>query len=138
MKSFKISNIGELHNLYVTTDTLLLADVFNGFRDLAFDVYKLDPSHYVTAPSLSWSAALKLTKVNLELLDDIDMHLFIDKAIVGGYANVVELYAKANNKYLLDYGLDFDHEKPTSYILCTDCTNEYGDCMMKFLPIGGF
>ena len=132
--TFQLQNLGELHDLYVSTDTLLLADVFDGFRKLVYDVYKLDPAHYVTAPSLSWSAAMKVTKANLELIDDIDMVNFIDKAIVGGYAAVVEHFGKANNKYLEDY----EPEKPTSYILLTDCTNEYGAAMKKFLPTGGF
>ena len=108
--------------------------MFDGFRDLAYDVYKLDPAHYVTAPSLSWSAAMKETKVNLEIIKDIDMSLFIDKILIGGYSAVVEHYAKANNIKLEDY----DPEKPTSYILSTDCTNEYGATMKKYLPKGGF
>ena len=132
--TFQLKSLGELHDLYVSTDTNLLADVFDGFRDLAYDSYKLDPAHYVTLPSYSWSAALKITKVNLELINDIDMSLFIDQVILGGYAAVVEHYAKANNKYLEDY----EPEKATSYIFSTDCTNEYGAAMKKFLPKDGF
>ena len=118
----------------MSTDTHLLADIFDGFRDLAYDVYKLDPAHYVTSPSLSWSAAMKETKVNLEIIKDIDMCLFIDKILVGGYAAVVEHFAEANNTKLEDY----DPEKPTSYIFSTDCTNEYGATMKKYLPKDGF
>ena len=70
---FQLKNLGELHDLYVSTDTNLLADVFNGFRDTIYKAYSLDPSHYVSAPSLSWSAALKKTKVELELITDIGM-----------------------------------------------------------------
>ena len=80
---FQLKSLGELHDLYVSTDTNLLADVFNGFRNTSMNTYSLDPAHYVSAPSLSWSAALKMTKVELELLDDIDKVLFIDKCMVG-------------------------------------------------------
>jgi len=132
--TFQLQNLGQLHDLYVSTDTHLLADVFNGFRDSTHSQLQLDPAHYVTLPSLSWSAALKVTNVNLELIDDIDMHLFVEKAMLGGYSAVVEHFAKANNKYLKNY----EAEKPTSYILLTDCTNEYGAVMKLFLPIGGF
>ena len=132
--TFQLQNLGQLHDLYLSTDTHLLADVFNGFRDLAYDVYKLDPAHYLTAPSLSWEAALKVTKVKLQLLDDIDMSLFADNMMNGGYAAVVEHFAKANNTYLKDY----DSEKPTSYIFSTDCTNNYGAAMRMSLPTDGF
>ena len=132
--TFKLQNLGQLHDLYLSTDTHLLTDVFNGFRDLAYDVYKLDPAHYLTAPSLSWEAALRVTKVKLQVLDDIDMSLFVDNMMLGGYAAVVEHYAKANNKYLDDY----EPEKATSYILNTDCTNNYGAAMKMSLPTDGF
>ena len=133
-KTFQLKNLGELHDLYLSTDTHLLADVFNGFRDLVYDEYKLDPAHYVTIPSLSWSAGLKVTKVKLQLINDIDQANFVDRCLIGGYAAVVEHYAKANNKYLEDY----DSEKPSSYILSTDCTNQYGAAMKQYLPTGGF
>ena len=132
--TFQLQNLGQLHDLYVSTDTHLLADVFNGFRDSTHSQLQLDPAHYVTLPSLSWSAALKVTNVNLELIDDIDMYLFVEKIKLGGYAAVVEHFAKANNKYLKNY----EAEKPTSYIFSTDCTNNYGAAMKMSLPVGGF
>ena len=61
------------------TDVLLLADVFENFRKKCLEYYALDPAHHYTAPGLSWDAALKMTKVNLELLDDIEMHLMVEK-----------------------------------------------------------
>ena len=133
-KILGLKNLAELHDLYLSTDTNLLADVFNGHRDMAYKEYQLDPANYVTAPSLSWSAALKKSKVKLQLIDDVDMSLFVDECLTGGYAAVVEHYAKANNPYLKEY----DPEKPNSYILNTDCTNQYGACMKMHLPTGGF
>ena len=63
--------------------------------------YKLDPLHYYTAPGLSWDALLKHTKIDLELLTDMDMHLFIEKGMRGGISMVSKRHAKANNPLLL-------------------------------------
>ena len=63
---------------------MLLADVFETFRKSTLDKYKLDPAHFMTAPTLSWSACLKLTKVKLELITDPDMSMFIDMSLIGG------------------------------------------------------
>ena len=76
---FKLKNIGDLHDLYMNTDVMLLADVFEGFKTQCMKKYKLDPAHIMTAPSLSWFACLKLTKVKLELITDPDMSMFIDR-----------------------------------------------------------
>ena len=77
--TFEMNTLGDLHNLYVETDVLLLADCFEKFRQFALLNYKLDPAHFISAPSLSWESALLKTKVNLEIPQDIDMHLFIDR-----------------------------------------------------------
>ena len=53
-KGFKIKNLGEYHDLYVQSDTLLLADVFEKFRDMCFEIYELDPGRFLTAPGLAW------------------------------------------------------------------------------------
>ena len=74
-----MQTMGDYHDLYLKTDVLLLADVFENFRKKCLEYYALDLAHYYTAPGLSWDAALKMTKVNLELLDDIEMHLMVEK-----------------------------------------------------------
>ena len=71
--AFKIRNLGEYHDLYLKTDILLLADVFENFRKTCLNHYKLDPSHYMTSPGLSWDAMLKMTEIKLDLISDIDM-----------------------------------------------------------------
>ena len=82
---------------------MLLADIFQTFRKTCMDAYKLDPLHYYTAPGLSWDALLKHTQINLELLTDIDMHLFIEKGMRGGISMVSIRHAKANNLHNADY-----------------------------------
>ena len=63
-KEFKLKNVGEYHDLYVQSDTLLLADVFENFRNICIKVYELDPAHFLTVPGLAWQAFLKKTDVN--------------------------------------------------------------------------
>ena len=77
-KAFEIINLGEYHYLYVQIDTLLLADVFENFRSMCHEIYELDPSKLLSGPRISWEAALKTTKVKLDLLTDIDMLLMVE------------------------------------------------------------
>ena len=89
--------MGDYHNLYVPTDVVLLADVFKNFRRVCQEKYGLDPAHHYSAPGLSWDALLKKTGVELELLTDLDMHLFIERGMRDGISMVGKRYAKANN-----------------------------------------
>ena len=102
-KVFGNKNMGDYHDLYLKNDVLLLADVFENFRETCLKYYKLDPAHYYTAPGLSWDACLKMSGVNLELLTDVDMYLMIEKGIRGGISTITHRYSKANNKYMKDY-----------------------------------
>ena len=78
-EAFEIKNLGEYHDLYVQCDTFLLADVFENFRNKCIEIYELDPAHFLSAPGLAWKACLKKTKVELELVIDIDMLLMVEK-----------------------------------------------------------
>ena len=111
-KDFEIKNLEEYHNLYVQSDTLLLADVFQNFRNMCLKIYELDPAKFLSAPGLAWQASLKKTKIKLDLLTDIDMLLMVEKGIRRGIYHSVYRYAKANNKYMKDY----DQNKESSYI----------------------
>ena len=101
-KNLVNKNLGAYHDLYVQSDTLLLADVFENFRNMCIKVYELDPAHFLSAPGLAWQAWLKKTEVKLELLTDVDMLLMVEKGIRGGICHAIHRYAKANNKYIKD------------------------------------
>ena len=53
---FKLNNLGDYHDLYVQSDTLLLAYVFENVRDMCLKEYELDPAHFVSLPGLAWQA----------------------------------------------------------------------------------
>ena len=74
-----MKNISDYHNYYLKEDVLLLLDVFEKFISRSLEIYKLDPSHYFSSPGVNWNAVLKITQVKLELISDIDMHLFIER-----------------------------------------------------------
>jgi hypothetical protein len=133
--TFGLKTLQELHDLYMDTDVVLLADIFENFRNFSLKNYGLDPAHFSTAPALSWSAAMKYTKVVLELPDDPDITLFIDRGLVGGISMISNQYAKANNPGL---GEKWDPQELQSYIMLVDCNNQYGWAMSQFLPTGGF
>src|SRR5271156_816226 len=134
-KEFGFKTLREYHDLYHASDVLLLAGVFENFRDTCLNRYKLDPAWYYTSPGLAWDAALKLTSIELELLSDYDMILMIKHGIRGGISTISNRYARANNKYM---GEAFDCNKPSSYISYLDANNLYGWAMSKPLPTNGF
>ena len=119
-KTFEMETLQDYHDLYLKTDVLLLADVFENFRDVCQENYGLDPAWYYTAPGLAWDAALKVTKVELELLADPDMLLMIEKGIRGGVSMISTRYGKANNPYMGD---SYDPNQPTKYISYLDANN---------------
>ena len=94
---FKLNNLGDYHDLYEQSDTLLLADVFENFRGMCLKEYELDPAHFLSLPGLAWQTCLKKTNIELELLTDYDMLLMVEKGIRGGICHSIHRYAKANN-----------------------------------------
>jgi hypothetical protein len=133
-RTFGCRNMGDYHDLYNRTDVLLLADVFETFRQTSLRQYGLDPAHYYTSPGLSWDALLKKTGIQLELLTDYDQHLFIEKGLRGGISMVSKRYARANNPRVAGY----DSTQARSHIMYLDANNLYGWAMSQPLPTGGF
>ncbi|XP_051159269.1 uncharacterized protein LOC127280359 [Leptopilina boulardi] len=131
---FNCQTFNDYVHLYMKTDVLLLADVFENFREQCLNAYRLDPAHYYTTPGLTWDAMLKYTGITLQLITDIDMMMFIESGIRGGISQCCNRYAKANNPYMDQ----FDPTQDTQYIMYFDANNLYGWAMAQALPIGGF
>ena len=126
--------MGDYRDVYVQTDTLLLADVFEKFRGKCIEIYGLDASYFYSAPGLAWQACLKKAGVKLELLTDIDMLLMIEKGIRGVMCQSTHRYAKANNKYMKNC----NNKTESSYLTYLDANNLYGWAMSQKLPVNGF
>ena len=133
--TFKMKTFKDYHKLYNETDVLLLADVFENFRNLCLKIYGLDPVYYYTAPGLAWDACLKMTNINLELLSDPNMLLMFEKGIRGGISIISNRYGEANNKYM---GNRFNKNKLNKYLMYLDANNLYGCAMSEKLPIHSF
>ena len=130
-RRFKLKILGEYHDLYVQSDTLLLADVFENFRNMCIEVYELEPAHSLSLPGLAWQACLKKTS---ELLTDYNMLLMVEEGIRGGICHAIHRYAKENNKYMKNY----DKNEESSYIQYLDVNDLYGWAMSQKLPLNGF
>ena len=120
--------------MYVQSETILLAGVFENFRNMCLQIYELYPIYFVSAPGLVRQACLKKTGVKLELLTDYGMILMIEKGIRGGICQATHRYAKANNKYMKNYNKNIE----SSYIEYLDANNLYGWAMSQTLPVNGF
>ena len=103
-KDFEIKNIGEYHDLYVQNNTLLLANVFENFINMCLEIYEFDPAKFLPSPRLAWQLPLNKAKVKFDLLTDIHMLLMVEKGTRGGTRHSSNRYAKANNKYIKNYG----------------------------------
>ena len=116
-EELQMNNLDDYDDLYVQSDTLLLADVFENFRNEFIEIYELNPAYFVSAPELTWKACLKKTEAELELLTDPNMLLMFEEGIRGGIKQSSHRYAEANNKYMKNY----DKNKESSFLITTDC-----------------
>ena len=97
-----MNTVGDYHDLYVKSDALILCDAFERFREMTVEYYKLDACHFFSAPGLQWQAALKMSKVCLDLIVDPIMYNMFELGTRGGVSMVSKKYSKANDKYLDD------------------------------------
>ena len=103
-KDFEIKYLGEYHDLFIQSDTILLADVFENLRNMCINIYKLDPAKFLSTPGLEWQAAIKIAKVKLGLLPDIDILLMVKKVLEEEYVPLfIYQYAKTNYKCIKNY-----------------------------------
>ena len=133
-EEFKCKIMGDYHDLYLKSDVLILADVFENFRETGKEYYNLDPAHYFSCPGFARDAMLKMTDINLELITDIDMYQMIESSLRGVVSYIANRYSKSNNKYLSDY----DKNKESSYLMYLNANNLYGWAMSQPLPTGRF
>lgn len=132
--TFGCQDLGQYSDIYLKSDVLILCDVFENFRKISLDKYKLDPAQYFTLPGLSWDAMLKLTNIELELLTDITMLHYFKSSIRGGISQCTLRKHVANNRFLPNY----NPSEPSSFIAYLDATNLYGHSMSQYLPSHGF
>ena len=134
-REYSVKNLGEFHDIYLISDTVLLADCFESFRDICLKSYGLDCVHYVSLPGYAWASALRMSKCKLQLLTDIDMYLFIENSIRGGLSVISKRKSTCNNKYVPE---TYDSSKEAVYIMYFDCTSLYSTAMRYPLPTHDF
>lgn len=133
-EKFEMKSFADYHDFYLLLDVCLLADAFQQFRKLIYTTYQLEPCLFYGVPSLAWTACMKYTQYELDLLTDIDMYNFLESSIRGGFASVTKRYTKANNKYLNDY----NPEEKNIFLILLDVVNLYGWSMSNLLPESQF
>ena len=133
--TFGCRSFRDYHDIYLVSDVVLLADFFEKFRDLCLRSYGLDPAHYFTAPGMAWDAALRMTGIELDLLDNEEMYTFFERSIRGGISQISKRFARANNEQCGDA---YDPLKPITHLIYLDANNLYGWAMSQPLPTGKF
>ena len=146
-KTFKCKDLLEYSELYLKTDICHLSDVFQKFSDFTYKTYNLDPRHSYTLPGFSWQAMLKMTKIELELISDSDIYLYLMDTIRGGICIVNKKFVRANNKYIRKVHNESSDKKvmkkiktndSNKFIMYLDAKNLYGRSMSKPLPYKNF
>ena len=133
--AFGCETIADYHDVYLQLDVLLLADFFEKFRRTCLDFYSLDPLHYYTTPGLAWDAALRMSRVELELITDENIYNLIENSIRGGISMISTRYARANNP---SFPSTYDDKLPRQDLIYLDANNLYGCATSQFLPTHGF
>ena len=133
---FGWNSIGDYHDLYLSIDVLLLASVFEAFRSVCYETYRVDCAHYYTASNLAGDVFLKTCRADLRLLTERDHLHFVEGMILGERSSVyARKYWKANNQYLDDH----DKNEENSIIVNIEANNLYGGIMQSYsLPLNDF
>lgn len=114
---FKVRTMGEYSDLYLKVDVLLLADIYENFRNMCYATYSLDSAQYMGSASLSWDSMLKYTGISIELFTDSNMLLYCENGVRGGISLMNKRYTKANNIYMGD---EYDPSKESTYLMYYD------------------
>ena len=133
-RNFEIKTSGEYHDLHVQRNKLLLAGVVENFRNMFLKIYEIYPAKIFSTAGLAWQAALKKTKVKLDLLRNIDVLLKVENDRREGTCHFIYWYAKTNSKCMKDY----DKNKESSYLKYSDANNLYGWTISQKLPVNNF
>ena len=131
---FECKTFRDYHNIYLWSDVFILCDFMEKFRETCLEYYKLDPSKYYSTPNLSFDAALKMTKVELDLIHDESIYTTCETGTRGGISVVSKRHSKANNPLLID----FNENERLIYLMYLDMNSLYGFAMMQSLPMGEF
>ena len=127
--------IADYHDIYLKTGVHLLANYFEKFRRICLEYYSLDPLHYYTTPGFAWDAALRMPRVDLQLITDANMYNFVENSIRSCISVISTRYARANNT---SFPGTYDAHLPRQDLIYLDANNLYGWAMSQFLPTHGF
>ena len=133
-EAFGCETLGDYHDVYLQLDVLLLADFFEKFRRTCLDFYKLDPLHYYTTPGLAWDAALRMSRVDLELITNENIYNMVENSIHGGISMISTRHAKANNPALPKY----DPDLPRQDLIYLDANNLYDHAVPPYWGFSAF
>ena len=133
--AFGCETMTDYHDIYLQLDVLLLADFFEKFFKTCLEIYSLNQIHYYTTPDLAWDAALRMSRVDLQFITDVDMYHFVENSIRGGISMISTGHAHANN---LSFPDAYDASLPKQNLIYLDANNFYVWAMSQSLPTHGF
>ena len=128
--AFGCKTIADYHDIYLQLDVLLQADIFEKLRATCLEYYSHDPVRYYTTPGLAWNAALRMSRVDLQLITDVDMYHFVENSIRGGISMISTRHTQANSPSFPD---TYDASFPNQNLIYLDANNLYGWVMSQSL-----
>jgi hypothetical protein len=135
-QTFGMKTFRNYHDLYLKTDVLLLADVFEAFRRMCHQEFKIDPAHCLSSANLTWQCMLKFTGVSIPLVTDLEMYEMLHGSLRGGMCFVSKRLSFAKNPHTIPQRSADNPDN--SWIIYLDANNLYGAAMMMRLPYGDY